>query len=142
MYALTLNEMKAVLKVRAQAGQRRAVNKISAESTAQDDDFQEIKGHKKHISNSTSQRAKKSTKSAAASAAVKLPPKAVLTRNIFPFLRTTDMDTETTGADTTLLEQEAPRKSGRQPTIVKTSTTNLIRIQSDLKNHAKGEYDF
>jgi hypothetical protein len=98
MYAVTLNEMQAVLKVRAQAGQRRAVNKISAESTAQDDDFQEVKSHKRHISNSTSQRAKKSTKSAAALTAVKLPPKAVLTRNFFPFLRTNDMVTETTGA--------------------------------------------
>jgi hypothetical protein len=46
------------------------------------------------------------------------------------------MDTETTGAENTLLE-EAPTKSGRSPPIVTTSTTNLIRLQSDLKNKSK-----
>jgi hypothetical protein len=42
------------------------------------------------------------------------------------------------GPTNTLPEQEAPRKSGRQPPIV----TNLIRLQSDLKEHVKGEYEF
>jgi hypothetical protein len=37
----------------------------------------------------------------------------------------------------TLPEKEAPRKRGRPPPIVVTSTTNLIRIQSDLKEHSK-----
>jgi hypothetical protein len=41
-------------------------------------------------------------------------------------LRTTDMDTETTVTENTVLEQEAPRKPGRPPPIVMTSTTNLI----------------
>jgi NAD(P)H-dependent flavin oxidoreductase YrpB (nitropropane dioxygenase family) len=39
--------MKAALKVSAQGVQRGGVNKTSAESTAQDDDFQVIKRHKK-----------------------------------------------------------------------------------------------
>jgi hypothetical protein len=54
------------------------------------------------------------------------------------------MDTETTGAENTLPEKEAPRKSGRPPPIVMTSTTNLIPIQSDLliKEHVKGEHEF
>jgi hypothetical protein len=52
------------------------------------------------------------------------------------------MDTETTGAENTLPEQEIPKKSGRPPPIVMTSTTNLIRLQSDLKEHVKGEYEF
>jgi hypothetical protein len=39
MYAETLNELKAVLKVRAQAGQSDVMNKTSAKATAQDDDF-------------------------------------------------------------------------------------------------------
>jgi hypothetical protein len=47
MYAVTLNELKAVLKVSAQAGQSDVVNKTSVESMARDDDFQEIKRHKK-----------------------------------------------------------------------------------------------
>jgi hypothetical protein len=52
------------------------------------------------------------------------------------------MDTETTGAENALLEQEAPRKPGRPPPIMMTYTTNLVRLQSDLKDHAKGEYEF
>jgi hypothetical protein len=71
-----------------------------------------------------------------------MPPKAVPTRNGFAPLRTTGMDTETSGAENTLPEQEAPRKSGRPPPIVMTSTTNLIQLQCDLKEHVKGEYEF
>jgi hypothetical protein len=43
MYAVTLNELKAILKVSAQAGQSGEVSKTSVESLAQDDDFQEVK---------------------------------------------------------------------------------------------------
>jgi hypothetical protein len=50
------------------------------------------------------------TKTVAAFAAVKLPPKAVSSHNFFSPLRTTDMDTETTGAENMLPEQEASRK--------------------------------
>jgi hypothetical protein len=41
-----------------------------------------------------------------------------------------------------LLEQGTPRKLGRPPPIVMTSTANLIRLQSDLKAYVKGEYEF
>jgi hypothetical protein len=101
------------------------------------DYFREVKGRKGHISNNTSQTAKKPTKTVPSSAAVKLPPKAVSGRNFFAPLRTTDMDTETTGAGNPLPEQEAPSKSGRPPP----HTTNLIRIQRDLKELVKGEYE-
>jgi hypothetical protein len=84
--------------VSAQAGHSGAENKTLVGSGAQDDDFQEVKRRKRNISNDTSQIAKKSTKSVPTSAAVKMHPKAVPTRNFFALLRTTDMDTETTGA--------------------------------------------
>jgi hypothetical protein len=103
------------------------------ESTAQDD-FQEVKIRKRHISNNALQPAKKSTKLVPTSAAVKLPLKAVLTRNFFTPLRTTDVDMETTEAGNTLPEEEAPRKPDRPPPITMTSTTNLIQLQSDLKD--------
>jgi hypothetical protein len=106
------------------------MNKTSVESTAQGDNFHEVKRHKKHISNNTSQTAKKSTKPVPTSAAVKLPTKAALTYNLFRPLRTTDMNVETAGA-----EQEAPRKPGRPPPVMTTSTTNLIGLQSDLRDH-------
>jgi hypothetical protein len=47
MYTATLNELKAVQEASAQAGQSGAVNKISLESTAQDDDFREVKRRKR-----------------------------------------------------------------------------------------------
>jgi hypothetical protein len=50
------------------------------------------------------------------------------------------MDMNTTVTEKILPEQEAPRKSGRPPPIVMTYTKNLIRLQSDLKEHVKGEY--
>jgi hypothetical protein len=50
---------------------------------------------------------------------VKLPPKAVLSRNFFVHLRTDDIGTETTVAEKALPEQEAPRKSRRLPSLQK-----------------------
>jgi hypothetical protein len=88
------------------------------------------------------QTAKKSTKPVPTFTAVKLPPKAVLTHNFFTPLRTADMDTDTAVTENTIPEQEAPRKPGRPLPIVMTSTTNLIRLQSDLKDYVKGEYEF
>jgi hypothetical protein len=111
------------------------------ESAVHDDDFQGVKRHKRHISNDTSQTAKKSKISAPKSAAGKLPTKTMISRNFFAHRRTNDMDTETTGTENTLPEKEAPRKSGRPPPILMTSITNLIRIQSDFKEHVKGEYE-
>jgi hypothetical protein len=125
-----MNEWKAVLKVSIQEGQSGAVNKTSVESMTQDDDFQEVKRHKRHISNNTLPTAKKSTKTVPTPAALKMPPKAVLTRKFFAPFKVTDMDTETAKAENKLLEQKAPKKAGRPPPIhvVMTSTANLIRL--------------
>jgi hypothetical protein len=89
MYTVTLIELEDVLKVCAQAEYNGVVNKTSLESAAQDD-FQEVNRRKRYtrISYNTSQTAKKSAKSLPSSAAVKLPPKALLTRKIFAPLRT------------------------------------------------------
>jgi hypothetical protein len=96
------NELKAVLKMNAQAGQCGAVNETSSEPTLQDDDFQEVKKRKRRTFDDTSQSPKKTTKTVPTSAAVKLGPKAVSTRKFFAPLRTNDMDMETTGAENTL----------------------------------------
>jgi hypothetical protein len=40
-------------------------------------------------------------------------------------------------SENTLPRQEAHRKSGSQPTIVMTSTTNLIQLKMDFKEHVK-----
>jgi hypothetical protein len=52
------------------------------------------------------------------------------------------MDTVTTGAENAVSEKKTPRKSGRPSPIVMTSTTNVIRLQRDIKEHVKGEYEF
>jgi hypothetical protein len=108
-------KLKAVLKMSVQVGQSGAVNKTSVDATVQDDDFREVKRRKRHNSNDTSQTAKESTKPVPTSAASKLPPKAVLIRNFFAYLRTTDMDMGTTGSENTLPEQGAPIRTGRPP---------------------------
>jgi hypothetical protein len=69
------------------------VNKTSFESTAQDDDLQQVRDAGGISVNDTSETGKKS--------AVKQPPKTVPTRNFFAPLRTNGMDTETTGAENT-----------------------------------------
>jgi hypothetical protein len=107
---------------------------------AQEDNFQEVKRHKRHISNNTSQAVTKLNKPVPTSAAVKLLSKAVLTRNFVTALTTTEMDMETTEAENTPPEQEVPRKPSRSPPIVMTSTTNLNQLRSDLKDHVKGKY--
>jgi hypothetical protein len=38
--------------------------------------------------------------------------------------------------------RRVPKNSGRPPPAVMTSTTNLIWLQNDLKEHIKGEYEF
>jgi hypothetical protein len=58
MLTVTLNELKAVMKMNAQAGRSRAVNETSLESTAQGDDFQEVKRPKRHINKDTSETAR------------------------------------------------------------------------------------
>jgi hypothetical protein len=133
IYTLTLNELKVILKVNAGAGQSGTVTIISLESTVHNDYFKEVKRRKRHISNNISQTAKKSIILAPKSAAGKLPTKAVITHNCFAPLTTNDMDIETTGAENILPEKEVPRKSGRPPPAVKTSTKNLILNQSDLR---------
>jgi hypothetical protein len=110
--------------VNLQAGQSGIVNNTSLESTVQDVDSHEIKRLKRHIFNDTSQTAKKPTKPLSASAAIKLPSKAVLA-HIFSPGRTIDADMETTGTKNTLSEEEASRKPGRSPTVMTISIKNL-----------------
>jgi hypothetical protein len=136
---VALNELKLILEVRAQKEQSNLVNKASVESLTQNN-FREVRRCKRHVFNDTSHTNNKLTKPVPTSTAVKLPPKAVLARNFFAPLRTLDMDAQTTGAETAPPEQKAPRKSGRLPATVMTSTTRLIRLQSNTKDHTNGQY--
>jgi hypothetical protein len=48
MYTLTLNEVKAVLRASAQAGQSGAMNKTSVETKAQDDYIRDVNRCKRY----------------------------------------------------------------------------------------------
>lgn len=69
--------------------------------------------------------------------AVKTAPKEAVTRNFFAPFRTTDMDTDTTGAEAMPLEEAVPGKTDRPPPIVVTSATNLTQLQKQLKSVVK-----
>jgi hypothetical protein len=90
-----IEKLKTILKGSKRVAKSGAVNKTSLKSTAQDDDFQEVKRRKRHISTDTSETNQ--------SQYPQLPPKAVPSRNLFAPLRTNDMDTETTGAGCCLI---------------------------------------
>jgi hypothetical protein len=52
------------------------------------------------------------------------------------------MDTDSSGAKTTTMEEAVPGKAGRPPPIILTSNTNLIQLQRQLKNVVKGNFEF
>jgi hypothetical protein len=52
------------------------------------------------------------------------------------------MDTDSAGAEATTHEETSPSKAGRLPPIISTSKTNLTHLQKQLKNVAKGEFEF
>jgi hypothetical protein len=69
-------------------------------------------------------------------------PKEVVTRNFLAPLRVADMDTDASGTEATSNEEAAPGKTGRPPPIILTSTTNLFRLQKQLKSVVKENFDF
>jgi hypothetical protein len=77
MHTVQLNELKAFLKVTAQARQSGVVKKPEGNQMAQDDDFQDVKRSKRHISNNTLQTTKMATKPVQTSATVKRIRKSV-----------------------------------------------------------------
>jgi hypothetical protein len=135
VYTVTLNELKADLKVSAQERQSGVITKLQWSQRPRT-----VTSRKRRDPRGISliilrRQPKKSSKQVPTFAADKLPPRAVLTRKFFAPFRTTDMNTEISEEMNTLPEQEAPRKLGRSPSIL--ILTNLIRLQSDIKKHVK-----
>jgi hypothetical protein len=52
------------------------------------------------------------------------------------------METNSSGAEATTVEEAVPGKAGRPPPIILTATTNLIQLQRQLKNVSKGDFEF
>jgi hypothetical protein len=52
------------------------------------------------------------------------------------------METDSADAEASSHEETVPGKAGRPPPIILTSKTNLIQLQKQLKNVAKGDFEF
>jgi hypothetical protein len=116
-------------------------NKPDTEPTStQEDGFTEVRRRKRQNSDNVAQTSKKAAP-AAASAHADAPSK-VATRNFFTPLRTTTMDTDSSGSESTPQEETVPEKTCRPPTIILSSAANLIQLQKQLKNVVKEDFEF
>jgi hypothetical protein len=131
-YTVALNELKSLLKTNNSAG-----GTDTAAKSTQEDGFQEVPRRKRHNTTEAAPTSKK-----AAAEAKSTPNKEIAMRNFFAPLRATTMDTDSSGAEATTPEETVPGKGGRPPPVILTSTTNLIQLQRQLKNVAKGDFEF
>jgi hypothetical protein len=131
-YTVTLQELKAVLKARSLAYESN-LPKTTGQQTTQKDDSQEVQKRKSSATEETTGTSKKAAVQTKLSTALNIPPKQVIPRNFFVPLRTADMHTDPSGTEITLNEEAVPGKTGRPHPIILTSTTNLIRLQKQLK---------
>jgi hypothetical protein len=69
-------------------------------------------------------------------------PVKVTKRNFFAPLRTTNMDTDSSGSETIPQEEAVPSKTSRSPPIILTSATNMIQLQKQLNNVVKEDFEF
>jgi hypothetical protein len=125
-YTVALKELKSLLKASNSAGG----TNTSTESVkpSQDDGFKEVRRRKRHNTNEVSPTSKKS-----AADATNNNKQEVATRNFFAPLRATTMETDSSGAEATTVEEAVPGKASWKPPIILTSTTNLIQFQRQLK---------
>jgi hypothetical protein len=128
MYTVTLIELKAVS---AQAKHSDALNKRTSESTAQDD-FRDVRDAV--ISQSQPRRRLNQSQYPQLSSCLQKECQLEKSSRLSELLAWKRRLLE----QRTLPKQEAPRKSGRPPPILMTSTTNLIQLRIDLKEHVKG----
>jgi hypothetical protein len=121
-YAVTLKELKNVLKASSQAGQ-----------TKQEDSFKEVRNQNRHCTREEACTPKKG--------ALPTSTVTVATKNFFaPFL-TTNMNTDAPVTESKSTEAEATGKSGRPPPIILTPAANLMHLQ-ELKGVAKQSFEF
>jgi hypothetical protein len=131
-----------VIKARTLADQNN-LPKTTGQQTTQEDGFQLVRRRKRSATDETTGNSKKATVQTKTSTALNIPPKEVVTRSFFaPPLTAADMDTDGSGTEANSNEEVIPGKTGRPPTIILTSTTNLIRLQKQLKIVVKENIEF
>jgi hypothetical protein len=69
-------------------------------------------------------------------------PKVFVTRNYFSSLRTTNIDADTSGTEAMPHEEAVPVKTGRPPSIVLTSATDLNILSKQLQGVVKDNFEF
>jgi hypothetical protein len=95
IYIVTLNELKAVLKVSTLADQTRALKSTGLQTTGENG-FTEIRRRNQHSIDETTQTSKEVAVLAKTSAALNTPlPKYVITQKFFAALQTADMEPDT-----------------------------------------------
>jgi hypothetical protein len=60
---------------------------------------------------------------------------------MFAPLRAADMDTDASNTEAPSNEEAVPNKTGRPPSIILTSTTNLIQLKKQLQNVVKENFE-
>jgi hypothetical protein len=135
-YTVALQELKALLKASTTA----VPTPTSKPTSTQEDGFTEVRRRKRQSSDKAAQSSKKAVPTAV-SALADTPAK-VTTRNFIAPLRTTNMDTDSSGSETTPQEETVPAKTCRPPPMSLTSPTNLIHLQKQLKNVVKEDFEF
>jgi hypothetical protein len=103
----------------------------------QEDGFKEVRRRKRHSTNEAAPTSKKP-----AAEEKNTPNKEVATRNFFAPLRGSRMDTDSSVTEATTREEAVPSTAGRPPPIILTANANLIQLQRQLKNVAKGDFEF
>jgi hypothetical protein len=131
-YTVALTELKSLLKASNSAGV--ATTASVCVQPPQEDGFKEVRRRKRHST-------KKAAPTSTAAETKSTDTKEVATRNFFGPLRA-KMDTDSSVTEATTPEDAVPGKAGRPPPIILTSNTNLIQLQRQLKNVAKGDFEF
>jgi hypothetical protein len=134
-YTVALKELKSLLKASNSAGGTDTTSESVKPS--QDDGFKEVRKRKRHSTNEAASTSKKP-----AAEANNTTKQEVATLNFFAPLWASTMETDSSGAEATTLDDAVPGKAGRPPPIILTSTTNLFQLQRQLKNVSKGDFEF
>jgi hypothetical protein len=109
-YTVALQELKALLRASTTTDPTTRPTPVST----QEESFTEVRRRKRKSSGKSAQTSKKKAAPTAVSALADTPAK-VTTRNFFTPLRTTNMDTDSSGSETIPQEEAVPAKTCRPP---------------------------
>jgi hypothetical protein len=130
IFTVTLKELKAMHKARTLAGQTN-LPKATGQQTKKEDDFQEVRRRRRRATDENTGTSKKATVQTSTSPALNILylQRRSAPETFSPPLRTTEMDTDASGTETTSNEEAVHGKTGTAPPVILMSTTNLYQLQ-------------